>query len=179
MTDEPEGKAEDDDAAPAPDTVARSEFDNLAAEVAKNNGDGIKAMVAVIVIGFAMIIVLIIHSMNLETKIDDIAAQRDKVSSSYEPLLNLLDGGPHCYDSGAEAIAAQTRIFTAIDLEYLRDQTAERLDKRLNPGVGGSIGMPYMPVLPEVSKTSRDDRGKTCFTVSWPRDTKPRWAGGY
>ncbi|MBF9328499.1 hypothetical protein [Mycobacteroides chelonae] len=169
MTDEPE----------APDTVTRSEFNSLAAEVAKNNWDGIKAMIAVIVVGFALIIALVIHSMNLETKIDDIAAQRDEVSSSYEPLLYLLDTGPHCYDSGAEAIAAQTRIFTAIDLEYLRNQTAERLDKRLNPGVGGSIDSPYMPVLPEVSKNSRDDRGKTCFTVSWPRDTKPRWAGGY
>lgn len=169
MTDEPE----------APDTVARSEFNSLAAEVAKNNWDGIKAMIAVIVVGFAMIIALVIHSMNLETKIDDIAAQRDEVSSSYEPLLNLLDTGPHCYDSGPAAIAAQTRIFTAIDLEYLRNQTAERLDKRLNPGVGGSIDSPYMPVLPEVSKSSRDDQGKICFTVSWPRDTKPRWAGGY
>lgn len=171
---------ETEDTTPAaPDVVTRSEFGELAAEVAKNNWDGIKAMIAVIVLGFGMIIALVIHSMNLETKINDIAAQRDEVSSSYEPLLNLLAAGPHCYDSGPAAIAAQTRIFTAIDLEYLRNQTAERLDKRINPGVGGSFDSPYMPVLPEVSKSSRDDQGKICFTVSWPRDTKPRWAGGY
>lgn len=159
--------------------VTRAEFNELIADVAKNKRDDMWSQAIILLVLFAMIVALTIAAVNLEEKVKTLAAQRDEVSSSYEPLLSILDAGPHCYDSGAEAVAAQTRIFNAIDLELLRDGIETRIDHRLNPGVGGSFDSPYMPVVPNVSKTSRDDRGKTCFTVSWPRDTKPRWAGGY
>lgn len=162
-----------------PDTVSRAELDALANKVAGNNDSNIGAQAILIGFLFALILGLLVYTMNLENKLTDLTAQRDNVTSSWEPLQNLLDTGPHCYDSGPEAIAAQTRIFTAIDLEYLRNGVETRIDHRLNPGVGGSIDSVYMPVLPDVSKTSRNVDGKSCFTVTWPRDTKPRWAGGY
>lgn len=161
------------------EAVSRPEFEQLANQVAKNDRDNFRLQLIFFAVPIILIIGLMLYAMNLEDRINDLTARRDDVSSSYQPLQNLLDAGPHCYESGAEAIAAQTRIFTAIDLEYLRDGVETRFDHRLNPGVGGSIDSVYMPVLPDVSKTSRNEDGKTCFTVTWPRDTKPRWAGGY
>lgn len=159
-------------------TIADSEYEKLNAKIDASAKDDRNAMFGLLILLFVLYMGVMIGGINLDRQVDDLSKKMDEVSLSYEPLLNLLDGGPHCYDTGAEARAAQLRIFIAIDNSQLENRVDDKIDN-LNKPYSMVPEMPYTPPRPEVSKTARNMQGKMCFNVSWPQDKKPRWAGGY
>ncbi len=158
---------------PAP--INSSQFERLKGQVQTD----VRGLQILLFVGFFIVIVSIAFGgAHVENRIDDLQRQLDEASLSYEPLIQLLADGTHCYDSGAAASAAQLRIFTAADnadLEYRIDDTIAGLDKPYSM----IPSMPSVAAHPTVSKTGRNFEGKLCFDVKWPNDKKPRWAGGY
>lgn len=156
--------------------ISRAGYAKLTAEL-KSQGNAV-LFIYLLVGGLALLIGIgaTTDSMRTHDRLDELSNKMDTVSAVHEPIVQLLANGPHCYKSGAAALAAQVRIFDAIDIANMEDRLDYKID-RLDPS-----SPPYVQSLtgvtePKVSETKRDDmHDETCFTVTWPEGKTPSWA---
>lgn len=112
--------------------ISRAEYAKLTAEL-KSQGKAV-LFLYLFVGGMALIIGIgaTTDSMRTHDRLDEISNRLDTVSAVHEPIVQLLADGPHCYKSGAAALAAQVRIFDAIDIANMEDRLDYKID-RLDP----------------------------------------------
>ncbi|SKH54044.1 Uncharacterised protein [Mycobacteroides abscessus subsp. massiliense] len=113
--------------------------------------------------------------MRTHDRLDEISNKLDTVSAVHEPIVRLLADGQHCYKSGAAALAAQVRIFDAIDIANMEDRLDYKID-RLDPASPVYAQSLTGVTEPKVSEAKRDDmHDEICFTVTWPEGKTPQW----
>lgn len=145
--------------------ITRAEYEELLGRIdsLENTGRTTLPILGAVIAGLVM--GLLGYIAYAQGKFDETSKRTDAIAISGTPLADLLKKGDHCFDTSAEAVAAQVRILDAAALDGVDTRLSRLIAEHDRPPSMISSGG-RLAIDPSISKVENRD-GRVCFTLTY------------